>query len=375
MKVCYFGTYREEYSRNKIMIAALRSAGVEVFECHVPLWHGVEDRVNAVSGGWKEPSFFLRVFKVYLKLIWKLLFNIKHFDVIIVGYPGVSDVLVAKPFCLILRKKLIWDVLMSVYQVSLERNLIEDKNNKRHFLKRLERYSANLADLLIMDTPEHVNFFSNLHHLTKQKFEVVRLGADETLFFPRESELSYDRFAVLYYGGFLRNHGVPFIIEAAKLLENQKIEFQMIGTGPELEEAKLLSHQYELKNVHFLGFLESESLIQKLSKADICLGIFGKSIQAEVSINNKIYECMAMGKAIITGDGLAIRGMAAKGVLWACSRDDPKYLVDSIIKLRSEPDLRKNLGNNARTFFNVECSTHGIGMNFLRIIKKLISEK
>ncbi len=134
MKVCYFGTYRHEYSRNKTMIAALRSAGVEVQECHVPLWHGIDDRVDAVSGGWKKPSFFLRVVKVYIKLIWKLIFKIKPFDIMIVGYPGFIDVLVAKLFCTISRKKLVWDVLMSVYQVSLERNLIEGKGKENHFL-------------------------------------------------------------------------------------------------------------------------------------------------------------------------------------------------------------------------------------------------
>jgi len=370
VKVCYFGTYRNEYSRNKIMIAALRSAGVEVKECHVPLWLGIADRVNAVSGGWRKPSFFLRVIKVYTKLIWKLIFEIKHFDIMIVGYPGASDILIAKLICILMRKKLIWDVLMSIYQVSVERYLIKEEQRKHHFLKRFERISANLADLLIMDTPEHVDFFSNLHQLPKQKFEVIRLGADESLFYPREGEFSHDRFTVLYYGGFLRNHGISFIIEAAKLLENQNILFQMIGKGPELENAKLLSRKYDLQNVHFLGYLENESLIMKSIEADICLGIFGKTVQAEVSVNNKIYECMAMGKAIITGDGLAIREMAAKEVLWACSKENPKNLADSIIKLQSEPDLREALGIKARSFFTSECSTYKLGMDLLKIINK-----
>jgi hypothetical protein len=38
LKVRYFGTYREEYSRNQIMIEGLRRAGVDVVECHVELW-------------------------------------------------------------------------------------------------------------------------------------------------------------------------------------------------------------------------------------------------------------------------------------------------------------------------------------------------
>ena len=37
MRVCYFGTYRAEYSRNQIMIEGLRRNGVEVIECHETL--------------------------------------------------------------------------------------------------------------------------------------------------------------------------------------------------------------------------------------------------------------------------------------------------------------------------------------------------
>ena len=48
--VCYFGTCRENYSRNQIMVEGLRRNGVEVIECHEKLWEGIEDRVQAASG-------------------------------------------------------------------------------------------------------------------------------------------------------------------------------------------------------------------------------------------------------------------------------------------------------------------------------------
>jgi hypothetical protein len=52
LRVCYFGTYRANYSRNQIMIEGLRRNGVEVVECHERLWHSLEDRVQVASGGW-----------------------------------------------------------------------------------------------------------------------------------------------------------------------------------------------------------------------------------------------------------------------------------------------------------------------------------
>lgn len=61
LRVCYFGTYRSNYSRNRIMIEGLRRNGVIVEECHETLWLGIEDRVQIASGGWRNPAFFSEV--------------------------------------------------------------------------------------------------------------------------------------------------------------------------------------------------------------------------------------------------------------------------------------------------------------------------
>ena len=87
MRVCYFGTYRAGYNRNKIMISALKSAGVEVITCQENLWYGIEDREHITAGGWRSPKFWWRVIKTYIKLMWKF-FSIGKFDVMVLGYPG-----------------------------------------------------------------------------------------------------------------------------------------------------------------------------------------------------------------------------------------------------------------------------------------------
>ena len=52
-----------------MMIAGLQLNGVDVIECHEKLWHGIEDRVNATTGGWFRPTFWVRLFRIYLKLL------------------------------------------------------------------------------------------------------------------------------------------------------------------------------------------------------------------------------------------------------------------------------------------------------------------
>ena len=73
LRVCYFGTYRANYTRNQILLAGLKTqADVVVYECHATLWQSIEDRVEQASGGWRSPKFWSRALKAY----WQLFFSV-----------------------------------------------------------------------------------------------------------------------------------------------------------------------------------------------------------------------------------------------------------------------------------------------------------
>jgi hypothetical protein len=108
LRVCYFGTYRAEYSRNQILLEGLRRSGVEVFECHETLWRGIEDRVQTASGGWLRPGFWWRVLRAYGRLVWHY-GQLPDHDVVMVGYPGQLDVFLARLLSWLRRKPLAWD--------------------------------------------------------------------------------------------------------------------------------------------------------------------------------------------------------------------------------------------------------------------------
>ena len=123
LRVCYFGTYRADYARNRLMIEGLRRNGVEVIECHERLWRGVEDRVQAVTGKWKSPAFARRVLGAYGRLIWKYFAMRPDYDVMVVGYPGQFDLFLARLLSWQRRRPLVWDIFMSIYLVAVERKL------------------------------------------------------------------------------------------------------------------------------------------------------------------------------------------------------------------------------------------------------------
>jgi len=201
VKVCYFGTYRQQYSRNKIMIAALEAAGIDVVQCHATLWRGIEDRVETTKGGWKRPSFWWRVLTAYTRLIWRFL-HVRDFDILMVGYPGQFDVFLAKIFAKLRRKPLVWDVFMSIYLVAKERMLDRESHFTVNLIRKIEAHALSLPDRLIQDTSEYVRWFQNEYGLSPDRFSLVPTGADNRIFDPTKVEPTERRgdFLVLYYG-------------------------------------------------------------------------------------------------------------------------------------------------------------------------------
>jgi glycosyltransferase involved in cell wall biosynthesis len=307
MIICYFGTYREEYSRNKIMIAALRSVGVEVKECHVSLWHGIEDRVIVTVGGWRSPKFWWRAVKAYVKLL--LVYRkVGDYDVLMVGYPGQVDVFLARILANMRKKPLVWDVFMSLYLIAKERKLDERKHSSVDLIKKIESMALTKPDLLIQDTAEYVKWFQREYGITPERFRLVPTGADDRIFRPlQKAKKQDDLFHVLYYGTFIPNHGVMNIVQAAQHLQDEKeIVFDMIGDGPERKKAKEFVRDKGLNNVIFYDWMKQEKLVEVINDADVCLGAFGDTPQSLMTVQNKIYECMAVGKPVITGRSPAV---------------------------------------------------------------------
>ena len=86
MKVCYWGTFEREYPRNAVLIAGLRQNGVEVVECHYPLWkEGLRFNKMALLAGFGNKLRFVgRAVLAYPVLIYRYLLLGDH-DAVVIG--------------------------------------------------------------------------------------------------------------------------------------------------------------------------------------------------------------------------------------------------------------------------------------------------
>lgn len=358
------------------MISALKSAGVDVSICHETLWQSIEDREDVTAGGWRSPRFWWRVIKTYAKLVIKS-FSIGKFDVMVLGYPGQFDVFLARIVCALKKKPLVWDVFMSVYLVAIERKLEGSRHSAVNMLKRVEKRALDIPDLLLQDTRQYVDWFLETYGIKSDRFKLVPTGADDGIFKPLECvEVNKDRFRVLYYGTFIANHGLDHILEAVKLLlEDNAIEFLFIGEGPEKARIVELAESEELRNATFMGWCSQADLVQHIGTANVCLGAFGSTPQSLMTVQNKIYECMACGKAIITGTSPAVLSQFTNEVeLKICERDG-KSIAEAILYLKEHPTVIDRMGSNARDSFVENYSINALGRTFRSHLENLLQCK
>jgi glycosyltransferase involved in cell wall biosynthesis len=373
MRVCYFGTYRANYSRNQIMMEGLRRDGVEVIECHEQLWFGIEDRVIAVSRGWLKPNFWWRVVRTYIRLVYQYL-HIGEYDVLIVGYPGQFDVYLARVLSWLRHRPLVWDIFMSIYLIAVERGLANQYSFAVRLLRQIERLACRLPDLLVLDTSEYVAWFERVHGVKPERFCLVPTGADERIFHLDDPMRTDDSsFLVLYYGTFIPNHGVMTIVEAAVLLkDDQDIQFLLIGDGPVKPAVLDFVKKKGLSNVTFKDWLERTDLVKQIESADVCLGAFGTTQQSMMTVQNKIYEAIAMAKPVITGYSQSIQNVLKHGdQIYLCERSNPISLAESIKKLKSDPALRRRIAEGGYKEFLKNYTITQLGRRYHRHLEEI----
>lgn len=358
------------------MISALKSAGVDVAICHEALWKSIEDREHVTAGGWLSPKFWWRVIRTYTRLIGKS-FLIGKFDIMVLGYPGQFDVFLARIICFLKKKPLVLDVFMSVYLIAIERKLEKPKHSAVNFLKKIEKKALEIPDLLIQDTQQYVNWFFDTYSIDSNRFRLVPTGADDNIFKPSEQPaVKKDKFQVLYYGTFIPNHGLDHILEAVKLLlSRDEIEFLFIGEGPEKPRIVLKAEKEKLKNVIFMGWCSQVELVKQIGLADVCLGAFGNTPQSLMTVHNKIYECMACGKTVLTGTSPAVQYQFTDEIeLKMCERTG-ESIAEAILYLKENPEVRERIGISARQSFIEKYSINALGRTFRSHLENLIQCK
>ena len=374
LRVCYFGTYRANYTRNQILIAGLNTReNVELMECHATLWHGIDDRVEQASGGWRKPRFWGRVLTTYWQL-FRAHNKTGAYDVMLVGYPGQFDSYLGRLLSWRRGKPMALDILMSLHLVAEERGLTRKSPFTGRLIFFLEKGGLKLPNMLISENSSYENYYIRKYHLSPEKFQRVPHGADDRIFHPRPIQPDPDSFRVTYHGTYLPSHGLDAIIGAAlRLSDRDDIHFHFFGSGPEKARVQQIAAVNSLKNVTFHGFVSQDELLDNLARSQICLGVFGETKQSHYTIQNKVWEGLAMGRAVISGDSQVVReSLLDRQQIYLVERNNPQALADAIITLQLDPELREGMAQAGYERFRQGNAIHPIGEDTEKALRVLL---
>lgn len=375
IRVCYFGTYRANYTRNQILIAGLQAQeNVVLMECHATLWHGIEDRVKQAGGGWRNPRFWWRVLATYWRL-FRAHTKTDAYDVMLIGYPGQFDSYMGRLLSWWRGKPMALDILMSLHLVAEERGLTKKSPVTGQLIFLLEKGGLKLPDLLLSENSAYEGYYCQKYHLSPGKFQRVPHGADERVFHPRQVRADKDSFQVTYHGTYLPSHGLDAIIGAAVLLrEDTDVQFHFFGNGPDKVRIEQFAIDEKLDNVTFHGFVSQDELLDHLSGSHVCLGVFGETKQSYFTIQNKVWEGLAMGRAVISGDSPVVReSLQDRNEIYLVKRNNPRSLADAIIALRENPKLRERMAQSGHERFLRGNSIRAIGADTEKALRTLMA--
>ena len=317
MRILCWGTYDTSKPRTRLLLEGLRLAGAEVIECRADIWRGVVDK-SQVRGLRQRLGIMVRWLLAYPRLAWRLIRTPRP-DVVLIGFPGVLDMLVAAPIARLRGIPLAWDMFMSLYDTIVEdRQLLRRGSIPARLLHALERFALRRADLVFLDTQTHARRIEQLFGLPAGSTGAVWVGVETEHFHAApvvqtdtDAALDPGPLRVLFYGQFIPLHGIDTIVQAARLTRDEPIEWQLIGKGQETARIKAMLVEQPLPKVRWDTWVDYPQLHQRIAAADICLGIFGASAKAASVIPNKVFQIVAMRRPLITRDSPAIREMLA----------------------------------------------------------------
>lgn len=262
-------------------------------------------------------------------------------------------------------RPLILDAFVSVYDtLVLDRGQHNRNSPIGRVTRWLDSWSMRHADLVLTDTPAAAAFMASEFAADPAKLVPVPVGADESVFSPRDRTGETGVTTVLYVSSYLPLHGVPTVIETAHQLRADKnIRFIFVGKGPERAHVDALARELAVDNAQFIDWVDFDDLPDLIASCDIFLGghFSHGNEKAQRVVPGKVFQGLAMQRPVILGDCEANRewfsdGETARIVPMA----DPAALAAAISELAADPTARKRIAEAGRAQYEKHFSEAAI---------------
>lgn len=303
--------------------------------------------------------------------------ELQQSDVIYVGYPGHADVPLAWLVAKLFGCKLVFNPLVVFYTGFVDdQGILKADSFLAKVFKWGEGLIYRLCDRVYADTPDQKKHLMHLFNLQKDKIEVLPIGADDEIYsFEGYGNTRDKHFNIMYYGLYSPLHATPVIIEAADLVkQDPAIRFVMVGKGQTYDQTVKLAQKLKLTNVEFYPDMTEQNATDTLQRADIFLGFIAKHPSVDRIVPNKVYQGMALGKAVVTAEAPAIASiLKQKKDVYMIHPNDPKALAAAIIDLKTHTTLKDSIAKGGREVFLSRFTPRAVGIQLKESFTQMCS--
>ncbi len=350
MKILYLAGREASYSRTRIVIRALEQQGHQVVTCLPP-----------------DKSF-----KHYPGLLIKAARLAPSCDVVLVGFYGQLLMPVMR---FLTWKPIVFDMYITTYDTMVhDRGAAAPGSLKAKIYAMSDWLAYACAKRSILDSQHIIDHFGQYANSRTDKLRRLFLAVDDSVIHPRHATETHESFRVHFHGEFIPFHGVRHIIRAAKLLESEGVTFQIVGRGQTFEEDMALMRELDVKNITLLDPVPYDGLATYMANADVCLGIFGDNMRAELVLTNKVNEAIGMAKPLITRRNQPVQELLQHGEsVYLVEPANPRAIADAILKLKNDPSLCARLAENGHKIFQENATVERLGKGLDAILKEAVN--
>ncbi len=256
--------------------------------------------------------------------------------------------------------------------------------SNRHWLARFwqgmnERIWRNARGLIVL-SPDMKQRIVGHCPAVADKISVIHSWADSDWITPMPKEknwfaLRYDAvqpFTILYSGNMGRCHDMETILETAKLLRNQPVQFMCVGNGAKRRELMEQVQELGLKNFLFLPYQDREVLPYSLTACDVSLVSVSEGVESLVA-PSKLYPAMSTGRpvTVICPSNSYLNQLIADAQCGKTFRNgDAKGLAAFIQELMGDRVLAERMGMLGRRYLKNNFTPKIIAQQYLAVLRQ-----
>jgi len=236
------------------------------------------------------------------------------------------------------------------------------------------RFCLRRCQVIFSDTPSHAELGAKMSQVNLSKYVPIPVGADETIFKPKENSKKVEPFQVFYYTtGMQALHGIPYVLDAAeRLAGDRRIKFLLVGGKRPMEQAVNEAVQRGAR-IEYKRWVPFDELPKIMRESGISLGgPFGGTVQAGHVVTGKTYQSLACAVPTIIGENDDTDALFTHQVnAIIVPQKSPEALVEALVWAVEHPNELHHIGEKGRQLYERSFSNEALTKIIAPLVERL----